>query len=53
MLTSIRILIDGVGSRGFGVTGRGGTGGSLTTNKDDDRAEVVLSSVEGVEHDTD
>jgi len=50
---SIGIPIDGAGGRGFGVTGRGGMGDNLTTDKGEDRAEMVLSSVEGAEHDTD
>jgi len=50
---SIGIPTDGVGSRGFGVTGRGGAGSSLTMDKGGGRAEVVLSGVEGAEHDMD
>jgi len=42
-----------VGSRGFGVTGRGGTGDNLAIDKGGGQAEVVLSSVEGTEHDID
>ena len=42
-----------MGGGGFRVTGRGGAGGSLTTDKGDGRAEAVLSSAEGVEHDID
>jgi len=38
---------------GFGVTGRGRTGGSLTTDKGGGRVGAVLSSVEGAEHNTD
>ena len=53
MLTSIGIPIDGAGGRGFGVTGRGGTGGNLATDKGKGQAETVLDSVEGVERDTD
>jgi len=51
--TSIGIFIDGVGSRGFGVIGRGGTGGNLVTDKGEGQVETVLGSVEGVEQDTD
>jgi len=47
--TSIRISIDGAGSGGFGVTGRGGTGGNLATDKGEGRAETVLGSAEGAE----
>jgi len=50
---SIGIPIDGVGGRGFRVTGRGGAGGSLTMDKGGGRAEAVLSGVESAEHDTD
>jgi len=50
---SIGTPIDGVGGRGFGVTERGGTGGSLTTDKGGGRAETVLSAIEGMERDTD
>ena len=53
MSTSIGIPTDGVSSRGFGVTGRGGAEGSLTMDKGGGRAEAVLSSAEGAEHDTD
>jgi len=49
---SMGTSIDGVG-RGFGVTRREGTGGSLATDKGRDRAEAVLVGVEGAEHDTD
>jgi len=45
-------LIDKAGSGGFGVTGRGGTGGSLAMDKGGGRTEVVLVSAEGAEHDT-
>jgi len=42
-----------VNGRGFGVTGRGGAGGSLTMDKGGGQVEAVLSSAEGAEHDTD
>jgi len=42
-----------VGSRGFGVTGRGGTGDNLATDKGGGQAEAVLSSAEGAEHNID
>jgi len=45
--------IDGVGSGGFGATGRGGVGGNLTTDKGRGQAEMVLSGAKGVERDTD
>jgi len=45
--------IDGVGGRGFGVTGRERTGGSLATDKGGSRAEAVLVGAEGAECDTD
>jgi len=45
--------IDGVGDRGFGVTGRGGVGGNLATDKGGGRAEMVLSGAKGVERDKD
>ena len=45
--------IDGAGSEGFGVTGRGGTRGSLATDKGGGWVEAVLVSVEEVEHDID
>jgi len=51
--TSIGTPIDRAGGRGFGVTGRGGAGGSLTTDIGGDRAEMVLVGPEGVERDTD
>jgi len=51
--TSIGIPIDGADSGGFGVTGRGGTGGNLATDKDEGQAETVLGGVEGAEQDTD
>jgi len=50
---SIGTPIDGAGSRGFGVTRRDRTGGSLTMDKGRGRAEAVLVSVEGAERDTD
>jgi len=49
----IRTSIDGVGSRGFGVAGRGGTRGNLAKDKGRGQAEAVLSSAEGVERNTD
>jgi len=45
--------IDGAGSRGFGVTGREGTGGSLAIDKGGGWAEAVLVGMEGAECDTD
>ena len=42
-----------MGGRSFGVTGRDGAGGSLTTDKGSGRAEAVLSDAKGAEHDTD
>jgi len=45
--------INRAGSRGFGVTRRGGMGGSLTINKGGGWAEVVLVGVEGAERDMD
>ena len=53
MSTSIGIPIDGAGGRGFGVTGRGRTGGNLATDKGEGHAETVLGGTEGVERDTD
>jgi len=53
MSTSIGILIDGAGGRGFGVTRRGRTGGNLAMDKGEGRAETVLGSAEGAEQDTD
>ena len=44
---------DGAGGRGFGVTRRGRTGGSLATDKGRGWAEAVLVSAEGAEHDMD
>jgi len=46
-------LIDGVGSRGFGATGRGRVGGNLATDKNGGQAEMVLSGAEGADCDTD
>jgi len=37
----MRTPIDGAGSRGFGVTRRGGTGSSLATDKGGGRMEAV------------
>jgi len=48
--TSIGIFIDGAGSGGFGVTGRGRTGGNLATDKGEGWVEMVLG---GAERDTD
>jgi len=45
--------IDGAGGRGFGVTGRGRIGNSLTIDKDGGQVKVVLGSVEGIEHNID
>ena len=50
---SIGTPINRVGGRGFGVTGREGTGGSLATDKGGGQAEAVLVGVEGAERDTD
>jgi len=50
---SIGTPIDGVGGGGFGVTGRGGAGGNLTTDIGGGRMEMVLAGPEGVECDTD
>jgi len=47
--TSIGILIDGAGSGGFGVTGRGRTEGNLATDKGEGWAEIVLGSAERAE----
>jgi len=51
--TSIGIPIDKAGGGGFGVTGRGGTGDNLATDKGEGRAEMVLGGAEGVERNTD
>jgi len=53
VLTFIGIPIDGAGSRGFGVTGRGETEGNLVTDKGKGWAETVLGSAEEAERDTD
>jgi len=45
--------IDRAGGRGFGVTRRDGTGGSLATDKGGGQVKAVLVSAEEVEHDTD
>jgi len=45
--------INRAGSKGFGVTERDRTGGSLAMDKGGDQAKVVLGSVEGAEHDMD
>jgi len=45
--------IDRAGGGGFGMTGRGGAGGNLTTNIGGGQAEMVLDGLEGVEHNTD
>jgi len=45
--------IDRVGGGGFGMTGRGGAGGNLTTDIGGGWAEMVLVDLEGVECDTD
>jgi len=42
-----------VGGRGFGVIGRGGTGGNLATDKGGGQVEAVLGGVEGAECSTD
>jgi len=51
--TSIGTPIDRASGRGFGVTGRGGTGGSLAMDKGRGWAEVVLVGMEGTERDID
>jgi len=51
--TSIGIPIDGAGGGGFGVTGRGRTGGNLATDKGKGRVEMVLGRAEGAEQDID
>jgi len=53
MSTSIGIPIDRVDGGGFGVTGRGRTGGNLAMDKGEGRVEMVLGSAEGVERDMD
>jgi len=50
---SMETPIDGAGSRGFRVTRRGRTGGSLAVDKGRDWVEAVLVGVEEVEHNTD
>jgi len=45
--------IDRADGRGFGVTRREETGGSLAMDKGGGRVEVVLVNAEGAEHDTD
>jgi len=50
---SIVTPIDGVGGRGFRVTGRGRTGGNLAMDNGRGQAEAVLGSAEGTECDTD
>ena len=45
--------IDEAGGRGFGVTGRGRTGGSLAMDKGGGWAEVVLVGAEEAGHDMD
>jgi len=51
--TFIEIPIDGAGSGGFEVTGRGGTEGNLAMDKGEGRVVMVLGSAEGAERDTD
>jgi len=50
---SIGTPIDGAGGGGFGVTGRDGAGGNLTTDNGGGWAEIVLVGAEGVERDMD
>jgi len=45
--------IDGAGSGGFRVTGRGRARGNLTTDIRGGQAETVLDGLEGVERDMD
>jgi len=45
--------IDGVISRGFGITRGGGAKGNLVTDNGGGQAETVLSEVEETERDTD
>jgi len=45
--------IDGAGGGGFGITKRGGTGGSLTADKGGSWGEMVLGDAEGAERDMD
>jgi len=49
----MRTPIDRAGSGGFGVTRRGGTGGSLATDKNRGQVEAILVGVEEMEHDMD
>jgi len=51
--TSIGIPIDGAGSGGFRVTGRGGMGGNLVMDKSEGQAETVLGGAEEAERNTD
>ena len=53
MSTSMGTPIDGAGSRGFGATGRGRTGGSFAADKGGGWVEMVLGDAEGAEHDMD
>jgi len=50
---SIGTPIDGVVSRGFGMTRGGGARGNLATDNGGGQVETVLSDVEGAERDTD
>jgi len=50
---SIGTSIDGVGSGGFGVTGRDGTESNLAMDNSGGQAVAVLGGAEGAEHDTD
>jgi len=50
---SIGTSINGVGGRGFRVTGRGRAGGNLTTDIGEGQVEMVLVGPERVEYDTD
>jgi len=43
--------IDGVVSRGFGMTGRGRVRGNLAVDNGRGRAETVLSDAEGAKRD--
>jgi len=45
--------IDGVASRGFGMTRGGGARGNLAMDNGGGQAEMVLSDAEGAERDTD
>ena len=53
MSISIGTPIDEADGRGFGVTRKGGIGGSLATDKGGGWVEVVLGSMKGMEHNTD